>query len=52
MNFDQMLTKSDQMLTMYVKNHEIHVKKIQERHFFEIKQSNVKNHTGFGWKIN
>ena len=23
--------------------------KIQERHFLEIKKSNIKNHTGFGW---
>ena len=24
-------------------------KKIQERHFLEIKKSNAKNHTGLGW---
>ena len=33
MNFDQILTKSDQILIIYVKNHQIHVKKIQGRHF-------------------
>ena len=49
MNFDQILTKSEQILLIYVKNHSIHVKKIQERHFLEIKKSNVKNLTGFGW---
>ncbi len=36
-------------MIIYVKNHSIHVTKIQERNFFEIKKSNVKNHTGFGW---
>ena len=46
---DQILTKSDQILTIYVKNHSIHVENFQERHFLEIKKSNVKNHTGFGW---
>ena len=30
MNFDQILTKSDQLLTIYVKNRKIYVKKIQE----------------------
>ena len=49
MNFDQILTKSDQILIIYVKNHTIHVKQIQEHHFLEIKKSNVKNHTGSGW---
>ena len=49
MNIDKILTKYDQILTIYVKNHSIHVNKIQERHFLEIKKSNVKNHTGFGW---
>ena len=50
MKFDQILTKSDKILTINVKNHSIHVKKIQERHVLEIKKSNVKNHTGFGWE--
>ena len=36
-NFDQILTKSDQILTIYVKNHQIHVKKIQGRHFLRKK---------------
>ena len=52
MNFDQILTKSDQILTIYVKNHAIHVENFQERHVLEIKKNNVKNHTGFGWEIN
>ena len=38
MNFDEILTKFDQILTIYVKNHQVHVKKIQERHFLKIKQ--------------
>ena len=33
----QILTKFDQILIMYVKNHEIHVKKFEERHFLQIK---------------
>ena len=49
MIFDQILTKSDQILIMYVKNHQIHVKQIQECHFAPQKKSNVKNQTGFGW---
>ena len=36
LNFNQIFTKSDQILTIYVKNHSIHVKQIQERHFLEI----------------
>ena len=28
---------------------QIHVGKIQEHHFLEIKKSNAKNHTGLGW---
>ena len=42
MNFDQILTKSDQILTIYVKNHSIHVENVQERHFLKIKQSTSK----------
>ena len=38
MSFDQILTKSDQLLTIYVKIHEIHVKKIQGRHFLREKK--------------
>ena len=37
------------ILTKYDKNDQIHVEKIQERHFLEIKKSNAKNHTGLGW---
>ena len=37
MNSDQILTKSNQILTIYVKNHKIHVEKIQGRHFSENK---------------
>ena len=37
MNFDQILTKSDQILTIYVKNHQIHVEKIQGGHFLRKK---------------
>ena len=37
------------IVTKYVKNQIIHVEKIQERHFLEIKKSNAKNHTGLGW---
>ena len=33
------------------KKHSIHVKKIQERHCLQIKKSNVKHHTGFGWIV-
>ena len=46
--FDKILTKSAQILTIYVKNHEIHVNKIQECHFLKIKKSNVQNHPRFG----
>ena len=35
--FDQILTKFDQILTIYVKNHKIHVEKIQGRHFLRKK---------------
>ena len=38
MNFDQILTKPDQILTIYVKNRQIHVKQIQECHFLKIKK--------------
>ena len=44
MIFDQILTKSVKMLTIYVKIHQIHVETIQECHFLKIKQINVKNH--------
>ena len=40
------------MLIKYDENDKIHVENVQERHFLEIKKINVKNHTGFGWKIN
>ena len=49
MYFDQILTKYDQILIIYVKNQSMHVKNIQERHFLEINKFNVKNNTGFGW---
>ena len=49
MIFDQILTKYDQLFIIYIKKHSIHVKQIQERHFLEIKKSNVNNHTGFRW---
>ena len=38
-HFNQILTKFDQIWIIYVKNHSIHVKKIKERHFLEIKKS-------------
>ena len=37
MNFDQIFVKSDNILTIYVKNHSMHVNKIQERHFSKSK---------------
>ena len=49
MIFYQILTKSDQIFTIYVKNREIHVENVQEHHFLEIKKTNAKNHTGLGW---
>ena len=38
MNFNQILTKSDKILTIYVKNHQIHVNKIQECNFLKIQK--------------
>ena len=38
MIFDQILTKSEQIFTIYVNNHEIHVKKNQKCHFLKIKK--------------
>ena len=37
MNFDQILIKFDQTLTIYVKNHQIHVEHFQGRHFLRKK---------------
>ena len=48
MNFDQILNKSDQILTIYVKNYKIHVENFQECHFLKIKKSKVKKQPGFG----
>ena len=39
MNVDQILTKSDQILTIYVKKNKMHVEKIQECHFLKIKKN-------------
>ena len=46
MNFAQILIIFCQILTIYVKNHKMHVKKNQERHFLKIttKKNNVKKH--------
>ena len=44
MNFDKILIKFCQILTIYVKIHQIHVKNIQECNFLTIKQIKVKNH--------
>ena len=38
-NVDQILTKSDQILTISVKNHKIHVKTNQKCHFLKKTQS-------------
>ena len=38
------MTKSDKQITIYIKNHQIHVKKNQECHVLKIAKSNVKNH--------
>ena len=35
--FDKILTKSDQILIIYVKNHQIHVEIFQGRHFLRKK---------------
>ena len=40
-NFDQILTKSDKVLTIYVKNHPIHVENFQDCHFLKIKKNNA-----------
>ena len=37
MKFEQVLIKFDQIYTIYVKHHQIHVKKIQGRHFLRKK---------------
>ena len=47
MNFDQILTKSAQILIIYVKKHQTHVENFQKCHFLKIKKSNVKNQPGF-----
>ena len=44
MNFNKILTKSDKILTIHVKKHQIHVKNNQEFHFLKITKKNVKNH--------
>ena len=38
-NIDQILTKYDQIVTKYYQNDQIHVEKIQERHFLTIKKT-------------
>ena len=58
MNFDQILTKFGQTLTIYVKIHQIHVNTNQKCHVLKIqknqrqksprKKINVKNQPGFG----
>ena len=47
MKFDQILTKFDQIFTIYVKKHKMHVDNFQECNFLKLKKSNVKNHPGF-----
>ena len=37
MDFGQILTKSDKILTIYVKNHQIHIENFQGRHFLRKK---------------
>ena len=37
MNFDKILTNSDQKMSIYVKHHQIHVKTLQGRHFLRKK---------------
>ena len=37
MNFDQIFAKSDQILTIHVKNNQIHVGNFQGRHFLRKK---------------
>ena len=41
MIFDQILTKFDQILTVYVKNHKINVEKNQKCHFLKIKKTST-----------
>ena len=51
MIFYQILTKFDQIWTIYIKNHQIHVKKFQGRHFPREKSpcGNVNtSHRGWG----
>ena len=43
MNFDQILTKSDKILTIYVKNHQMHVKNIQGCNFLKTQKKNTSN---------
>ena len=45
--YDQILSKYDQISTKHHQNNQIHVDFFQERHFLEIKKSNVKNQPGF-----
>ena len=42
MIFDQILTKSAQILTIYVKNHQIPIEKNQECHFLKIENPTSK----------
>ena len=42
MSFNQILTKSDQTLTIYVKNHQIHLENFQECNFLKIKKTTSK----------
>ena len=49
MNLDKTLTKSKHI--DYLCQNAFNTRhKIQEHHFLEIKKSNVKDHTGFGWE--
>ena len=52
MNFSQILTKSDQILIIFVKNHKMHVENFQGRHFLR-KKKNLREckhiAQGLGW---
>ena len=48
MNFDQILTKSDQILTISVKIHQMHVEKFQGRHFLRQKKLRECKHIAQG----
>ena len=43
MDFDKILTKSDQILTIYVRNYKMHVENFQECHFLKIKNQRKKS---------